>query len=161
MAVGTLAGDLVGMRILAGVAARAILGQLLGGIRNMAGMAVQFRVRTDQGKFVPLQMIVFRQMPAIVAVAGFAFHAEAMRVRIVGAMAAVAVLWDFFLVIAAPVTRQAIDFDVDAEQGVARLLEVIVFGGFPFLGGMTLAAVGSTRAAMLVVRGVTTDACLG
>ena len=106
-------------------------------------------------------MIVSRhRLPSIVVMAVAALVAEAGGMRVVGAVAAVAVLRDLVLVVAAAVAGEAVDLGVHAEQLVAGLLEVIELRGLPLLGDVALGAVGAARAAVLIVRGVAADAGL-
>jgi hypothetical protein len=101
MAIGAFAGHLAGVRIFAAVAAFAIFRQLCTRIGSVTGMAVEFRVRALQRKFMPRDMIVDNRMPLVVVVAILALRAEAPRVGVVGAVTAIAILRNFLLVVAA------------------------------------------------------------
>src|SRR5258708_443070 len=75
-------------------------------------------------------------------------------------MAAVAILGNLVLVVAAAMTGEAVDPVVRAQQLEAGFLEVIVFRRFPFLRGMALGAGIAAGAAMLIVSRVAADAAL-
>src|ERR1700722_7869720 len=154
--------ELAAVRVFAAVAARAVLRQFLGCDRSgVTGVAIDLGVRADQREFVLPGMVVVLHLPVIIVVAVLAFLAESRRVRIIGLMAAIAVLRDLVLVIAAAVAGEAIDLIVHAEQCVVRLLEMVELRRFPFLGHVALAAVIAARAAVLIVGLVAAHAGLG
>ena len=158
VACGAFSGHLAAVGILAAMAALAILRQLDRGLSRVAGVAVELGVRAFKSKFVPPGMVVNRRMPLVVVVAIAALRTESARMRVVGAVAAVAILRDPVFVVAAAVTGEAIDIGMRAEQRVTGLLQVIELGGLPFLGYMTFAAVRTARTAVLVIGGMATDA---
>ena len=86
-------------------------------------------------------MIVAHHMPTLIVMTIAALHAEAGGVCIVGFVAAVAILRDFLLVIAAAMTRNAVDPLMHAQQFVARLLQMVVLRRLPFLRNVALRAV--------------------
>ncbi len=141
MTSGAFACDLVGVRILTGVAAFAILGQFLRCIGDVAGMAIELGVRTQQRKAMAAGMI-----------------AETPGMGVVGTMTAVAILGDLFLIVPASVAGQTVHIGVRSEQCVAGLLQVIVLRALPLLGGMALAAFRTARAAMFIVGRMAPDA---
>ena len=69
-------------------------------------------------------------------------------------MAAVAVLGDLILIVAASMAGDAVDPVVDAQQFVLRLLEVVELRRPPLLGNVALSAVLAPRASVLIVGGV-------
>src|ERR1700722_16408678 len=153
--------ELAAVRVLAAVAARAVLRQLLGRDRSgVTGVAIDLGVRAHQRKFVLPGMVVVLHLPVIIVVAVLAFLAESRRVRIIGLMAAIAVLRNLVLVVAAAVAGDAGDLIVHAEQCVVRLLEMVELRGLPFLGHVALAAVIAARAAVLIVGLVAAEAGL-
>src|ERR1700684_973286 len=102
--------DLAAMWILAAMAVDTVLAELLlGGRRAVAGVTGDLGVRADEPELVAPEMIVVDRLPSIVIVAVLAFAAKAPGVRVVGPMAAVAVLWNLFLVVAAAMTGQAVE----------------------------------------------------
>src|ERR1700724_4276180 len=133
--------ELAAMRIFALVAARAVLGQLLSGDGGgMAGVTIDLGMRGHQRKFVAPGMVVILQRPMIVVMTVAAFLTEAGGMRVVGLMAAVAVLGDLILVVARPMAGDAVDPVVHAQQLVARLLEVVVLRRPPLFGNVTFPA---------------------
>jgi hypothetical protein len=152
---------LAGMWIFGAMTVHAALAELLRR-RNgaVAGVTIELGVRALQVEVVPACVIQTRYAPPFIVVAVAAFRAEAGRVRVVGTVAAIAVLRNFFLVVAAAMTGGAADPVMRAEQIEAGFLEVIEFRGFPFLGGMAFRAGIAACAAMLIVGSVTTDAAL-
>ena len=154
--------ELAAVRILAAMAARTVLGELLaryGG--RVTGVAIDLGVRAHQRKFVLPGMVVVLDLPALVVVTVLAFLAEARRVRIVGLMAAVAVLRDLVLVVAAAVAGDAVDLIVHAEQFEFRFLEMVELRRLPFLGHVALAAVIAARSTMFIVGLMAAHAGLG
>jgi len=72
--------ELAGVRVFALVAARAVLGELLGRRRGgVTGVAIYLGVGALEGKLVAPGVIVILHLPAVVAVAVFALRAEARR----------------------------------------------------------------------------------
>ena len=140
------------MRIFAAMATCAILGQFLRGHRcAVTSVAVDFCVSTDQREFGLRRMVIDRRPPALIVMAVGAGRAEARSMRIVGLVAAVAVLGDLVLVVPAAVTSQAVDLRVNAEQFIAGFLEMVVLRRLPFLGRMAFCAVRAARSAMLII----------
>lgn len=158
VACGTLSGHLAAVGIFAAMAALAILRQLVLSLSRMTGVAVELGVRAFEGKFVPSGMVVDERMPLVVAVAIAALRTKTARMRVVGAVAAVAILRDPVFVVAAAVTSETVDLGMRAEQRVTGLLRVIELGALPVLGSMTFAAVRTARTAMLVIGSMATDA---
>ena len=155
------ASDLAAVRVFAAMASGAVFRQLAGrDVVGMASMAVDFRVCTQQREFVLRGVIVGNGTPLVIVMAVIALRTESMRVRIITSMAAVAVLGNLVLVVAAAMTGEAIKIGVRSKQRVAGFLQVIVFGGFPFLGDVAFAAVRPARTPMLIVGGMTADAGL-
>ena len=152
--------DFAAVRVLAAMAADAILGELLIGDRGrVAGVTIDLRMCAHQRKLVPSGMVVgLGELPMLVVVAIAAFGAEAIGMGIVGAVAAVAVLRDLILVVPAAVAGQAVDMGVCAQELIAGLLQMIVLGGLPFLGHVALAALLASRSTVLIVGGVTAGA---
>lgn len=108
--------ELAAVRVFAAVAAGAVLGKLLRGHgRGMTGITVDLGVCAHQGKLMPFGMIVIFYLPALVVMTVFALPAEAPGMRIVGLVAAVAVLRNLILVIAAPMAGDAVDPVVHAQ----------------------------------------------
>ena len=114
--------ELAAVRILAAMAADAVLGELLAWRPRPVWQVWQSSLAC-----APMQrelglrgVIVGHRMPVIVVVAVLALGAEARGMRIVGPMAAVAVLRNLVLVIAAAMTGEAIDLGVHAEQRRSR-----------------------------------------
>lgn len=158
MAFCAAAGDLAGMRVFAAMAPLTVLGQLLGCLGDVTGVAVELRVRALQRELVPRRVIVVHRVPLVVIVAVLALRTEAHGVGIVGAMTSIAILGDLILVVAASMARETVDVGMYAEQGESGFLEVIEFGGFPLLGGMAFAAIRAARTAVFIVGGMATDA---
>ena len=151
--------ELRAVRIRGAVAGEAVGAELLCvDIGRVAHVTVEFRVDADQREFRLGQVVVFHRPPLVVIVAAVAFAAKTPGVRIVGFVAAVAILRDLVLEISAPVAAGAVDLRVVAEQCKARLLLVIESGFLPAGGGVALAAVSAALAAMRVVRGMAADA---
>src|SRR5271166_441227 len=151
--------ELAAVRVLAAMAAEAVLGELL--FRDdarVAGIAIGLGVCAHQRKFGLNRMIIRRRMPFLAVMAGLAFGAEARRMRVVRRVAAVAVLGNLFLVISAAMARETVDVRMHAEQRVMRFLEVIEFRCLPFLDRVAFAAVRTARAAVLIVGRMTSDA---
>ena len=96
----------------------------------------------------------------LVVVAVLAFRAEARGMGIIGLMAAVAVLRNLVLVIAAAMAGETVDLRVHAQEVIAGFLQMIVFRGLPLLGHVALCAILAARAAMLIVGGMTAIAAL-
>lgn len=154
--------ELASMRILGAMTIDALLAQFLRRSHGtVAGMAIELGVNALQGEVVARSVIQIRYAPLVIVVAIAAFRAEASGVRVVGPMAAVAILGNFVLVVAAAMAGGAIDLIVRAEQLEAGFFEVIVFRRFPFLGGMAFGAGIAACAAMLIVGRVAADAALG
>ena len=158
MAIGAFAAHLAGVRILAAMATFAIFRQFCTRVGRVTGMAVEFGVRALQRKFMPREMIVDNRMPLVVVMAILALRAKAPRVRVVGAMATIAILGDLLLVVAAAMAGEAVDVGVHAEQGIVRLLQVIELSGLPLLGGVAFGAVGTSGTAMFIVGGMAAHA---
>ena len=153
--------ELAAMRILGAMTIDALLAQFLCRCHGaVAGMAVELGVHALQGEIVACRVIQIRYAPLLIVVAIAAFRAEAGGVRVVGTMAAVAILGNLVLIIAAAMTGAAVDPVVHAEQLEAGFLEMIVFRRFPFLGGMTFGARIAAGAAMLIVGCMAADAGL-
>lgn len=150
------------VRIFTAVTATAIFGQLLRchGSR-VTGVAIYFGVRAKQRKVMFSRMVVVGDLPMIVVVTVAALRPKTGCMRIVGLVAAIAVLRDLLLVITAAVTRHAVDPIVDAQQFIAGFLEVVELGRLPLLGHMALRTILAARTTMLIVGGVTCDASLG
>ena len=163
LAVALLAriAELAAMRILGAVAIDALLAEFLRRYHGaVAGITIEFGMYALQLEVVSGRVIQARHVPEIIVVAIAAFSTEARRVRVVGAVTAVAILRNLVLIVTAAMTGGAIDPVVRAQQFKAGFLEVIVLSGFPLLGGMTFRAGIAACATMLVVSRVTTDAAL-
>jgi hypothetical protein len=134
--------ELAAVRVLTAMAACAILGQLLACNRcGVAGVAIDLGVRAEQRKLVLPGMIVIRYLPALVVVAIAALRAESRRVRIIGLVAALAVLRNLVFVIAAAMTGDAVDLVVHAQQFIAGFLEMVVLRRLPLLRHVALGAI--------------------
>ena len=93
-----------------------VLGKLLSRKRRaVTGVAFDLGVGADQRKFRFGRMIVGRRPPVLIVMAVLALRAEARGMRIVGLVAAVAILGNLVLVVAAAVTSQAVDLRVYAK----------------------------------------------
>ena len=105
-----------GMEILAVRTGRAMAGVaigtelLRGRVRGMTDVAVKFGVYTQQRKFGLRQVVVLDGTPHVVVVTTVALGAKARGVRVVGLVAAVAVLGNLVLVDTAAVATEAVDF---------------------------------------------------
>ena len=149
------------VRILTAMAARAVLGELLGRRRRgVTRMAVDLGVYADQRKLGFPRMIIGDRPPSLVIMAVFALDAEPGRVSIVGLVAAVAVLRDFVLVISVAMAGEAIDVRVHTQQLIAGFLEVVVLRALPFFGRVALCAIHTARPTVFIVGCVTTVAGL-
>jgi hypothetical protein len=71
--------------------------------------------------------------------------------RIVGAMAAVAILGELVFIVFGGMTAGARNYGMRAEQGKARFLEMVEFGGFPVIVRVTFAAIDAAIALVNVV----------
>ena len=105
-------------------------------------------------------MIVDNRMPFVVIVTILALRSEAARVRVVGSVTTVAILGDFVLVVAAAMASEAVDVGMHAKQCITGLLQVIVLGSLPFLGGVAFGAVRTAGTAVFIVGGMAADAAL-
>src|ERR1700686_336498 len=105
------------------------------------GEQTNFGMAPPHRKFVTPGMVVILQRPMIVVMTVAAFLTETGGMRVVGLMAAVAVLGDLILVVARPMAGDAVDAVVHAQQLVARLLEVVVLCRPPLFGYVTFPAV--------------------
>ena len=153
--------ELAAMRIFGAMTIDALLAQFLRRRHGaVAGVAVKLGVHALQGEVVARRVIQIRYAPLIIVVAIAAFRAEAGRMRVVGPMAAVAILGNLVLVIAAAMAGCAVDLVVRAQQLEAGFFEMIVFRRFPFLRGMAFRASLAACAAMLIVSRVAADAAL-
>ena len=153
--------ELAAVRVLAAMAASAVLGELL--LRNhrgMTGVTVDLGVRPDERKMCLFCVIIGQRLPLLVIVAVIALLTEPRGVRVIGLVAAVTVLRDLVLVIASAVAGDAVDVRVHSEQRVTGLLQVVILRCLPLLGDMALTAVAAARAPMLIIGGVTADAGL-
>lgn len=142
------------------MAALATFGQLLRGIVHVTDMAIDFGVGTHQRKLVAAGVIVLNRMPSVVAVTIPALIAKAACMGVIAAMASIAVFWNFLFIVAALMTCKAIHVRMYSEQRVSRFLQVIELRAFPLFCGVTLTAIYTTGAAMLIVRCMAADACL-
>ena len=162
MAVITGGVEVFAVRAGCPVATIAIGSQFLrGGVGGMAYVTIEFGVYSHQRKLCLAQMIVLDRPPHLVAVAIVALGAESPGVRILGLVAAKAVLRNLVLVDTASMASQAVDLGVLSEQRKTSFFLVIEFRGLPLAGGVTLAALGAALATMGIVGQVTTDAGLG
>src|ERR1700722_12799279 len=144
--------DLAAVRVFAAMAARTILGELLRGRRcGVAGVAVDLGVRAHQRELGFRGMIIGHRPPAVIIVAVLALGAESRCVRVVGLVAAVAILWNLVLVIAAAVAGQAVDLCMRTEELVPGLLEMIVLRRLPILRHVALCAIFAARSPVLIV----------
>ena len=153
--------DLAAMRVLAAMAADTVGGQLLVGRHGgVTDVAVDLGVHAEQGKFGFRGMIISYRLPVLIVVAIVALGAEAPGVRVVGFVAAVAVLGNLILVISAPMAGKTADFVVYAQKLIARFLEVVVLRRLPLLGHVALCAIIAARPTVFIVGCVTTYASL-
>ena len=98
-----MAGIAVGTQLLRGYAC------------GMADVAFEFRVNPHQGEFGLREMVVLNRMPHVVAVAIVAPGAKAPRMRVVGAVASIAILGNLCLVDAAAMATEAVNLLVHAK----------------------------------------------
>ena len=153
--------ELAAVRVLAAMASPAILWQfLLRNYRGMTGITVDLGVCSDEREARLFRVIVGHRLPFLVIVAVVALLTETPGVRIIGLVAAVAVLRDLVLVIATAVAGDAVNVRVYAEQRVTGLLQVVILRCLPLLGDVALTAVAAARATMLIIGGVAADAGL-
>lgn len=113
-----------------------------------------------QVEIVAGRVIQTCNVPPVIVVAIAALRAEAGGVRVVRAVAAVAILGNLFLVIAAAMAGGATDLVVRAEQSEAGLFQMVVLRRLPLPGGMAFRAGIAACAAMLVIGRVTSHAGL-
>ena len=143
---GTMAGDAVGAQF------------LLGRDRGVAGVAIELLVHADQRKLGARQVIIGHRLPDQIFMAIVALLPEAPGVRIVSLVAAVAVLGNLVLHVAAAVAADTINLRMTPEQRESGLLLVVELRCLPVAGGMALAAISTAIAAMDIVGGVATRA---
>jgi len=133
--------ELAAVRVLAAMASSAVLGEFL--LRNHRGMTrvtVDLGVRPDERKVRLFRVIVAHRLPFLVIVAVVALLAKTRGVRVIGLVATVTVLRDLFLVIATAVAGHAVDLGVNAQQGIAGFLQMVVLRGLPLLGHVAFTA---------------------
>lgn len=163
LAVALVAGilELAAVRILAAMASGAVLGELLrGNYRGMAGVAIDLGVSAGQRILVALRVIVIRQPPTLIVMTVAAFRSKTGGMGIVSLVAAVAILGNLVVVVAAAMTGDAIGAVVHSEKFVAGFLEMIILRGFPLFGHMAFRAILAARSAVLIVGRMATDAAL-
>ena len=115
----------------------------------------------DERKFGLRQVIVLDRPPDLAVVAITALGAEALRVRVIGLVATVAVLGNFVLVHAGAMAAKAVDLGVPAEQRKTSLLLMIELRRLPLSGGVALATIGTALTAVRIVRQMAADTALG
>ncbi len=143
------------MGILAAVAIRAVLAQLLGRDHcGVAGVAGDPGVSPDQCKLVPARVVVVVHLPVTGVVAVLALGAEPCGMHVVSPMASRTILGNLVLVVAAAMAGQTVDVCMGAQQRKPGLLQVIERGTLPLRGHMTAPAIRAAAAAMHVIRGV-------
>jgi len=159
LTVATLAAALEGTSVwiltaMAGLTGRAEF--LLRGRRGMTCIAGDARMGAYERKLMAPQMVVrSTRLPVIVIVAVGALNAEPVRMHVIGTMTAKTILRYLLLVVAAAMAGEAIECVVHTQQRKAGLLEMVVLGALPLAGGVAAPAIGSTRAPVLIVGGMT------
>lgn len=150
-----------GVDVAGAVTAEAIRRELLArDIGRMASMAGHFLVQSLERPPSIARVIERCRQPFLVAVAGLALVAEAARVRVLAAMATLAIPRQRIVQTAASMTIRTVDVSVRALQGESGFLGVIELRGFPARRRVTVGAFLTTLAAMHVVRRMTGDALL-
>ena len=150
--------ELAAMRILTAMASTAVLWQCLPrNHRGMTGVAIDLGVRAEQRKVRFFRVIVGHRLPFLVVVAIIALLTESPGMRVIGLVAAVAVLRDLVLVVATAVAGYAVNVRVHTQQLVTGLFQVVKLRCLPLLGDMALTAVATARATMFIIGGVTAD----
>jgi hypothetical protein len=154
--------EILAVRTGGAMAAVAVGTELLRGrIRGMAYVAIEFGMYPHQREFCLRQVIVLDGLPNLVVVAIVTFGAKTPGVRIIGLVAAVAVLRNLVLVHATAMAAETVYFGVPTEQRKPGFLFMIELCGLPFSRGVALAAIAAPLAAVCVVRQVATNAGLG
>jgi len=161
VALRAVGSEFAGMHVRCTVAAGAARFELLGGDdRRVTRVTVDFLVPPFERPFAIARVIEGSRQPLLFAMAVLALAAEAARVRVLAAVATLAISRHRILQAAAAMAIRAVDACVDAQQGEAGLLRMIELRSLPARGRVAVGAFRAALAAMHVVGRMTGNALL-